>query len=275
MQTYSAMFEAVADSPMPARQRTLSFELQGEGNLPQVSVVRPSFHDTTTGKLLVAFKRLLAGLTSTAPLVLRNTGTIPAYISVELVRGGQSFSVHPHGSSADVLCVDGSSTTSHLPLVTSEIKAGGSGEFLVGFGPQEVGRHSGELQLRIKDNHFENMTILLVGESYQDDITIENIRGLGFDVAGFGSEEGEQESQSSGTCGAERFCTNVAPSVFGSLSLLYTHCTHFITVLSLTSSAVSHCVCASSPAQCSNVAQPPHVWGCPCGRVPPSVLHTH
>ena len=236
------MFEAVAESPMPARQRTLSFELQGEGNLPQVSVVRPSLNDTTTGKLLVAFKRLLAGLTSTAPLVLRNTGTIPAYISVELVRGGQSFSVHPHGSSADVVCVDGgSSTTSHLPLVTCEIKAGGTEEFLVGFGPQEVGRHSGELQLRIKDNHFENMTILLVGESYQDDITIENIRGLGIDVAGFGSEEGQQESQSSGTCGTERFCTNVAPCVFGSLSLLLhslhalCHCVH-----SLTSSAVSH-----------------------------------
>lgn len=192
------MFEAVAESPMPVRQRTLSFELQGEGNLPQVSVVRPSLRDGTSGKLMVAFKRLLAGLASSTPLVLRNTGTIPAHVSVEVLNGGQSFSVHPHGSSAEVPCVDGDCSTSPLTLAASEIEPGETGEFLVGFGPQRVGRHTGELQLRIKDNHFENTSILLIGESYQDDITIDNIRALGFDVAAVGSEE-EHESESSGT----------------------------------------------------------------------------
>ena len=185
---------------MPVRQRTLSFELQGEGNLPQVSVVRPSLRDGTSGKLMVAFKRLLARLTSSVPLVLKNTGTIPAHVSVEVLHGGQSFSVHAHGSSAEVPCADGDSPTSPLTLAASEIEAGGTGEFLVGFGPQQVGRHTGELQLRIRDNHFENMSILLLGESYQDDITIENIRALGFDVAAAGSEEDDRESQSSGMC---------------------------------------------------------------------------
>lgn len=243
MQTYSATFEAVAESPMPVRQRTLSFELQGEGNLPQVSVVRPSLRDGTSGKLMMVFKRLLAGLTSSAPLVLRNTGTIPAHITVEVLHGGQSFSVDPRGSSAEVLCEDGDHITSSLPLVSSEIEAGGTGEFLVGFSPQQVGRHTGELQLRIRDNHFENTTVLLIGESYQDDITIENMRALGFDVAAIGSEE-DQQSQSSGksVVGQAGALRVLALAVLRPLPLL----------LRLTASSSSPCVLG-----CSAVAS---VW---------------
>ena len=165
---------------------------------------------------MLVFKRLLAGLTCTTPLVLRNTGTIPAHVAVEVLHGGQSFCLYPGGSTAMMPCLDDGCTASSLPPVTSEIEAGGTGEFLIVFGPQGVARHTGELLLRIKDNHFENTAILLLGESYQDDLTIENIRSLGFDATAVESEQDEQESQSSGTWCGQVICRQCFLCIYGS-----------------------------------------------------------
>lgn len=113
MQTYQCIFEATLDGlpryqlpsslacpppvachpcqvrlanlalPVPcsnlAKNRSLVFDIVGEGNLPRVTVVRPVLCNQY-GNPLLLFKRLLLGHSATLPLVLKNNGTIPAKV---------------------------------------------------------------------------------------------------------------------------------------------------------------------------------------------------
>ena len=164
---------------MPIRQRTLSFELQGEGNLPQVSILKPTLRDGY-GNLMLVFKRLLVGLSQSMPIVLKNESMIPARVTTEMMHGGSSFSVIPSGSHS----VEGFDETdrpaSAQPPVSTELGVGETGEFVVLFSPKDVQRHTGELRIKIRDNQFENTVIKMVGEGYIDNIDVENVRHLGF-----------------------------------------------------------------------------------------------
>lgn len=114
MQTYQCIFEATLDGlpryqlprlslqdeegmPCPAqpalltglpppvpcsnltRNRSLGFDIVGEGTLPRVIVVRPVLCNQH-GNPLLLFKRLLLGQSEKLPLVLKNNGTIPAQV---------------------------------------------------------------------------------------------------------------------------------------------------------------------------------------------------
>lgn len=179
MQTYTALFEAVADSPIPIRQRTLSFELQGEGNLPQVSVLKPALHDGS-GNLLMVYKRLLVGLSQSTPIVLKNNSTIPAHVTLEVMHGGRSFSVNPNGVYSVEDNEEMERPTSALPPVNRELGVGETAEVPVLFSPKGPQRHTGEIRIKIRDNQFENTLVRLVGEAFLDSISVENIRPLGF-----------------------------------------------------------------------------------------------
>ena len=51
-------------------------------------------------------------------------------------------------------------------------------EMKVLFQPAQPDKCSGELQLKIQDNQFENLRIILVGEGYKDDVAIDNIQSI-------------------------------------------------------------------------------------------------
>lgn len=80
-QSYSAIFEAVIDglAPNQARGRTLTFEVTGEGNLPRISVSRPTVRNKR-GQPLLLFKKNLVGRGESLPLVLVNEGTLPSKV---------------------------------------------------------------------------------------------------------------------------------------------------------------------------------------------------
>ena len=65
-----------------AKNRSLVFDIVGEGNLPRVTVVRPVLYNQY-GNLLLLFKRLLLGRSETLPLILKNSGAIPAKVLLE------------------------------------------------------------------------------------------------------------------------------------------------------------------------------------------------
>lgn len=65
-----------------AKNQSLTFDIVGEGNLPRVTVVRPILYNQH-GNPLLLFKRLLLGHSETLPLVLKNSGTIPAKVLLE------------------------------------------------------------------------------------------------------------------------------------------------------------------------------------------------
>lgn len=62
------------------KTKLLVMELVGEGNLPYVSVLKPVVRNSR-GQPVLQFRRLLLGRQQTLPLVIKNTGSIPAKVS--------------------------------------------------------------------------------------------------------------------------------------------------------------------------------------------------
>ena len=184
IQTYAAIFEAY---PEGYRQKALTFELQGDGNLPQVEVAHPSLKNAKQQPLLV-FRRLLTGQMQTLQVSLQNTGTIPATVRIQTKFGKEHYTVSiPGGDKKAVTCKRDEMRenkekqlqrkgSAHPPLSMC-LNVGETRDFLVTFRPEVAEKCRGELSVRIKDNQFETLTIQLVGEGYQDDVTIENIHG--------------------------------------------------------------------------------------------------
>ena len=86
LQSYSAIFEAVIDglAPNQARGRTLTFEVAGEGNLPRISINKPTVRNKR-GQPLLLFKKNLVGRPESLPLILQNDGTLPSKVGTELI----------------------------------------------------------------------------------------------------------------------------------------------------------------------------------------------
>ncbi len=199
-QSYSAAFEAIPDG---AKGRGLTFEVQGEGNLPQVAIAKPSLRNAK-GHPLLLFRRLLLSQLQTLPVVLQNTGTIPAIVLVETASGSQAFKVSPVDDIEEVEEPDDLATnlatqvkpeaapssdrpssgrkstkrsSKSLPPLPVRLGVGETKEFLVTFHPHATKKCRGELCLRIQHNQFETLPVQLVGEGYEDEVCIENIRG--------------------------------------------------------------------------------------------------
>lgn len=176
IQSYSAYFEAIPDS---AKGKPLAFELYGEGNLPQVSVVRPSLRNSK-GYSCLLFQRLSLQHHQILPFTLKNTGTIPSTIVLEITQGNSTFELlwnsDEEAEFSDVESSSSSHTLPHGP-VTLQLDVGETCDCHVKFMPQEVQKYKGELWVTINDNMFEKFPINMVGEGYEDDINIDNIRG--------------------------------------------------------------------------------------------------
>ena len=186
IQTYSTVFEAVPDG---VKGKGLVFDIQGEGNLPQALLVKPTLRNPK-GYHMLLFKRLLVNHTQLLSLTLKNTGSIPATILIETVSGSQAFAVLPADEDApDNYGEDQGPKQPSLPppeafhLAVNETK-----DCMVIFKPSAVKKYRGELCIRIKDNQFEKLPVQLIGEGYQDEVCIENIRGQ-FDAEGSSIEE--------------------------------------------------------------------------------------
>ncbi|KAM5208569.1 hydrocephalus-inducing protein homolog isoform 3-T4 [Hipposideros larvatus] len=182
MQTYQCIFEATLDG-LPSnltKNRGLMFDIVGEGNLPRVTVVRPILHNQY-GHPLLLFKRLLLGRSEKLPLILKNNGTISTQLHVDLQ------------DQLGVFSLKGKPTTSYIYIIEENkphakakkahtaslvVSPGDTAEFDVVFHSQKVGRMTGIIHLSVINNQYEDTVIHLVGEGYEDDITLDNIHGL-------------------------------------------------------------------------------------------------
>lgn len=85
----SLCFQATVDGlpPTIARNRSLYFEISGDGNLPRVSVTEPTVRNTI-GDPLLMYQRLLINRSETLSLILKNEGTFPSkvwYFYIEIL----------------------------------------------------------------------------------------------------------------------------------------------------------------------------------------------
>ena len=183
MQTYNATLEAAVDG-MPSamsKYRNLTFDIQGEGNLPRITVVRPTARNKKGAPVLL-FRRLLLGRTQVLSLSLKNEGTLMARANIDLK--------DPEGV-YNISCVEG--TKGMKPLDDGEddvdpksrvhtlsvvVPMGKTADFAIEFNPSLVGRSLGEIRLSVMDNPYEESTVQLIGEGYEDEVTIDNIRSF-------------------------------------------------------------------------------------------------
>ncbi|OWK16227.1 hypothetical protein Celaphus_00004320 [Cervus elaphus hippelaphus] len=182
MQTYQCIFEATLDG-LPSnltKNRSLVFDIVGEGNLPRVTIVRPVLYNQYRNPLLL-FKRLLLGHSETLPLILKNSGAIPAKLHVDLQDQLGVFSLKGKPSTSYIYITEENKPqakakkahTASLVVPPGEIAG-----FDVVFHPKKVGRMAGILHLSVINNQYEDTVIHMVGEGYEDDITLDNIHGL-------------------------------------------------------------------------------------------------
>ena len=127
------------DGPPIARNKVLAFDVQGEGSLPQITVVKPTIHNNK-GLPLLLYKRLLVGQSQTLPLLLRNNGNITATVILDVVNGGKSFAIVPSDEEASIPLA---STKS--PLIM-DIKVGEETSFNVIFSPSAAKKCKGILR---------------------------------------------------------------------------------------------------------------------------------
>uniref|UniRef100_A0A4X2JPP9 HYDIN axonemal central pair apparatus protein n=1 Tax=Vombatus ursinus TaxID=29139 RepID=A0A4X2JPP9_VOMUR len=182
MQTYQCLFEASVDG-LPnflSKTRNLTFDIVGEGNLPRVTVTRPILCNQK-GNPLFLFKRLLVGQTEKLPLILNNNGTIPAQVHVDLRDNMSVFSLKGRPTTNYIYITeenhpDEKSKKAHTASLI--IYPGETAEFEVYFKPRRAEKVMGTICLSVVNNQYEETTIQMLGEGYEDDITLDNIHGL-------------------------------------------------------------------------------------------------
>ncbi|XP_063801928.1 hydrocephalus-inducing protein homolog isoform X2 [Pseudophryne corroboree] len=184
MQTYQCVFEASVEgiSNLLSKSRSLTFDISGEGNLPRVTILRPVLRNKL-GNPVLLFQRLLIGQSQQLPLVLKNEGTIPAQLNIDLPEDGRFFCLKRKPSSRPAWGEDAGpgQRSAGLRAHTASLilHPGDTAEFEVVFCPTEPQRCESALHLSVLDNQYEKSCVQLVGEGYQDELTLDNIHSPG------------------------------------------------------------------------------------------------
>ncbi|XP_036202709.1 hydrocephalus-inducing protein homolog [Myotis myotis] len=182
MQSYQCIFEATLDgvSSIQTKNRSLAFDIVGEGTLPRVTIVRPILHNQY-GNLLLLFKRLLLGQSEKLPLILKNNGNIPAQLHVDLQDQLEVFSLKGRPTTSYIYIIEENephAKAKKAHTASLVVLPGETAEVDVVFRARNVGRMTGTIHLSVLNNQYEDTIIRLVGEGYEDDITLDNVHGL-------------------------------------------------------------------------------------------------
>ncbi|XP_038663072.1 hydrocephalus-inducing protein homolog [Scyliorhinus canicula] len=184
MQTYQCIFEAAAEAtPGVPKSKPLIFDIVGDGNLPRISVLQPLLRNKIGNPLLI-YSRLLLGQKEKLPVVLRNDGTLPAQVSVNVsdTRGVFSLKecigtkcIYPKSK---YIKEDNPEKVKESCMRVINLNSGEETTFDVTFQPNMTQHFAGALYLTVFSNQYEDTIIQLIGEGFQDDITFDNIHGL-------------------------------------------------------------------------------------------------
>ncbi|XP_062403912.1 hydrocephalus-inducing protein homolog [Sardina pilchardus] len=184
MQSYHGVFEVTLEGASSAmavgKTKLLVMDLVGDGNLPSMSMLRPVVRNSR-GQPVLQFKRLLVGRQQTLPLVIKNTGNLPAKATIELQDQMGVFKMKAAPCTLSRIITPlmpegGSGEEESLGNVLSlEVSVGQQAEFEVEFCPGSAQSFEASIRLVVADNLFEETEVQLLGESYQDIVTLDNI----------------------------------------------------------------------------------------------------
>ncbi|XP_035827636.1 hydrocephalus-inducing protein [Aplysia californica] len=179
MQTYSAVFEAAIEgvTPNQARGKSLVFEVSGEGNLPRITIAKPTVRNKR-GQPLLLFKRILLGRTESLPFVLLNEGTLPSKVDIDLLDPDSAFMLKPTKATRDAIGdinYDDKETRRKPHTASVIVNPTERATFEVVYKPCAAQRSQANLKVTVTDNQYEDSVVQMVGEGYEDDITLDNI----------------------------------------------------------------------------------------------------
>ncbi|CAH2323836.1 Hypothetical predicted protein [Pelobates cultripes] len=192
MMLYQCIFEASVEgiSSVLSKARNLTFEINGEGILPRITVTRPALRNKR-GHPLLLYQRLLIGQHQQLPLVLKNEGSIAAKVNIDLTGEEHVFTLKPK---PDTQCIYPAWTENNTQNMGQRahtasliIHPGHTAQFDVVFHPADPQRFEATLHLSVMDNQYDQICVQLVGEGYKDDITIDNIQNPGVALSPQGS----------------------------------------------------------------------------------------
>lgn len=181
---YNIFLEAVLENvPSSVKNRSIFFEISGDGNLPRFTVVKPTVRNKK-GQALMLFKRSVVNHSDTQQLVFSNDGTLATKINFHLYDPDSAFKIRPF-----IKDQDKSSATSGFVIKENKdsissviIQPGTQVHFKVTCTPRHVQTYQASLQLTVTDNQFEDTMIQMIGEGYMEDVVYENLHSMaGFD----------------------------------------------------------------------------------------------
>lgn len=81
MNSYNTFFEAILENmPSAVKNKTINFEIYGDGNLPRFSIIKPTLRNKK-GQALMLFKRSIVNHSDTQQLVLSNDGNLATKVN--------------------------------------------------------------------------------------------------------------------------------------------------------------------------------------------------
>ncbi|CAF1106189.1 unnamed protein product [Rotaria sordida] len=199
MQSYSAIFDVIVDGQLKTNKDTrippnFSFEIHGEGHLPRVTILRPAIRNKKAQAMMI-FNKLLLGRQGTQQLLLVNDGVLPAKVDfylhdVENVFSIETSNENPH---PEILVIN--DLTRKATAASAIFEIGQKLALDILFKPKSTQgpqRYEAALRLVVVDNQYEDTIVQLIGESYTDDITLDNIHGLVMSDETLAIESGQQ-----------------------------------------------------------------------------------
>jgi hydrocephalus-inducing protein len=181
---YNIFLEAVLENvPSSVKNRSIFFEISGDGNLPRFTVVKPTVRNKK-GQALMLFKRSVVNHSDTQQLVFSNDGTLATKINFHFYDPDSAFKIRPF-----IKDQDKSAATSGFVIKENKdsissviIQPGTQVHFKVTCTPRQVQTYQASLQLTVTDNQFEDTMIQMIGEGYMEDVVYENLHSIaGFD----------------------------------------------------------------------------------------------
>ncbi|CAD5117498.1 DgyrCDS6267 [Dimorphilus gyrociliatus] len=181
MQHFNATFEAVLENAVTSGQqmkaKSLSFEVSGEGNLPRITVLKPSVRNKK-GQPLLLFQRILISRSQRLPLVISNDGSLPAKVHIDLIDPDDVFTMKSGPDSNALLeyLVDSDGERQRRPHTASlVINQSEESSFSVFYTPKKAIRSQAHLKISVVNNQYEDSIIQLVGEGFVAPVTLDNI----------------------------------------------------------------------------------------------------
>lgn len=174
MTSYSTIFEATLENtPNTIKNKALTFEICGDGNLPRFSIIKPTLRNKK-GQTLMLFKRCVVEHSDTQLLVLNNDGTLPSKVNFFLHDPDSAFKIKPTiKSNNGVVIKDNEDTVSSVI-----IQPGENISFTVVCTPKNIQTYQASLHMTVTDNQFEDTMIQMIGEGYLEDVIFENLHSL-------------------------------------------------------------------------------------------------